>query len=80
MCAFHVLIIIIIIVVITIISSASIQLIGAEILPIIEVLNPSDTNFVPFYRSVFGLLCHCGQLYPSVITDNVGNTSEADVT
>ncbi|XP_033630153.1 uncharacterized protein LOC117292270 [Asterias rubens] len=56
------------------------KLIGAEILPIIEVLNPSDTNFVPFYRSVFGLLCHCGQLYPSVITDNVGNTSEADVT
>ncbi len=56
------------------------QLIGAEVLPIIEALNPSDRNFVPFYRSVYGLLCHCGHLYPSVITDNVDNSSEEDVT
>ena len=56
------------------------QLIGEEILPILEGLDPSDSNFVSFYRSIYGVLCHGGQLYPAVITDNIGNASDTDIT
>ncbi|XP_022102444.1 uncharacterized protein LOC110985614 [Acanthaster planci] len=54
------------------------KLIGEEILPILVDLDPSDSNFVPLYRTLYGLLCHGGRLYPSVVGDSMESTSEME--
>ncbi|XP_038068413.1 tubulin epsilon and delta complex protein 2-like [Patiria miniata] len=56
------------------------KLIGQEILPMMENLDSSDSSCTALYRSLYGLLCHGGQLYPAVVADNVGSASMMETT
>ncbi|XP_038066761.1 uncharacterized protein LOC119736823 [Patiria miniata] len=56
------------------------KLIGQEILPMMENLDSSDSSCTALYRSLYGLLCHGGQLFPAVVADSVGSASLMETT
>ena len=51
-------------------------MIAEDVLPILATMDPADPEFIPLYRAIYGLVCHSGEAYPSMIRDNIGNDEE----
>ena len=41
-------------------------------------MDPADPEFIPLYRTIYGLLCHSGEAYPSLVKDNIGDSDEEE--
>ena len=54
----------------------SFQLIADDILPLLKDMDPTDDDFIRLYRTIYGLLCHSAEAYPSLIRDNIGDSDE----
>ncbi|XP_006825593.1 uncharacterized protein LOC102804544 [Saccoglossus kowalevskii] len=52
------------------------KLVAEEVLPILQELNPNDTSYIPFYRSVYSLLHNGGRVFPAMIKDTIEEEDE----
>ncbi|XP_071949200.1 uncharacterized protein [Antedon mediterranea] len=50
------------------------KLLAAEFLPLLSEMDKNDPRFVQCYRLTYGLLCHRGEQFPTMIVDDIGET------
>ncbi|CAH3105944.1 unnamed protein product [Pocillopora meandrina] len=47
------------------------QFVGQRLLPLLEKMDPFDSEFLRLYRVVRGLLCGGGKVFPAMVLDNI---------
>ncbi|XP_072030281.1 uncharacterized protein [Amphiura filiformis] len=52
------------------------KLIADDILPLLKDMDPTDAEFIPLYRTIYGLLCQSAEAYPALVRDNIGDSDE----